>query len=138
MSDEPGGAAEGSFEERLARLADLVGKLEGGQLGLSDSIDAYERGVTLVRALHAELLDVEQRVRILTAAPATDGSAAVSGTDGQARDTAETVRRRGGSRGSKASLRGTESSKSPVPPSGSPRGGDSRKLPGMDDTNAEA
>jgi exodeoxyribonuclease VII small subunit len=57
-----------SFEEGLSRLADLVGGLEGGRLGLAESIAAYEQGVSLVRRLHAELADVEQRVKILTAA----------------------------------------------------------------------
>ena len=57
-----------SFEEGLSRLADLVGGLEGGRLGLAESIAAYEQGVSLVRRLHAELANVEQRVKTLTAA----------------------------------------------------------------------
>lgn len=57
-----------SFEEGLSRLADLVGGLEGGRLGLAESIAAYEQGVSLVRRLHAELADVETRVRTLTTA----------------------------------------------------------------------
>ena len=57
-----------SFEDGLSRLADLVGGLEGGRLGLAESIAAYEQGVSLVRRLHAELADVEQRVKTLTAA----------------------------------------------------------------------
>ena len=142
MRDEAGeaqgAAAEGSFEERLANLAELVGKLEGGQLGLSESISAYERGVRLVRGLHAELLDVEQRVRMLTAGPAAAGNAAATGREEDEDDDADAVRRRTGSRGSKSAPRGAESSKSATPsPSTPPRKG-SRRLPGMDDAGAEA
>jgi exodeoxyribonuclease VII small subunit len=57
-----------SFEDGLSRLADLVGGLEGGRLGLAESIAAFEQGVSLVRRLHAELADVEQRVKTLTIA----------------------------------------------------------------------
>ena len=35
-------ARPATFEEGLASLADLVGRLEGGQLGLAESIAAYE------------------------------------------------------------------------------------------------
>lgn len=132
------GPAEGTFEERLARLAELVGKLEGGQLGLSASIDAYERGVALVNALHAELLDVEQRVKILTAGTSTDGSAVVSTAEERAADGADAVRRRAVPRAAKASSKGTEPTKSASPPPSHPRDGKSRRLPGMDDANAEA
>ena len=61
-----------SFEEGLARLADLVGGLEGGRLGLAESIAAYEQGVSLVRRLHAELAG--RPARFGTAGP--DGWAA--------------------------------------------------------------
>lgn len=72
--DEPPSTAEAgpppqplSFEEGLAQLADLVGRLEGGALGLSESIAAYERGVTILRGLHEELARAEERIRVLTA-----------------------------------------------------------------------
>lgn len=51
-----------SFEEGLACLSDIVGRLESGGLGLSESIAAYERGVTILRQLHTELATVEERV----------------------------------------------------------------------------
>lgn len=54
-----------SFEESLAALGDTVMKLESGGLGLSDSIAAYERGVTILRRLHEELSAVEERVNML-------------------------------------------------------------------------
>ena len=54
-----------SFEESLAALGDTVMKLEAGGLGLSESIAAYERGVTILRRLHEELSAVEERVKML-------------------------------------------------------------------------
>lgn len=54
-----------SFEEGLARLAEIVSRLESGSLGLSVSITAYEEGVGILRRLHEELAAVEERVRLL-------------------------------------------------------------------------
>ena len=54
-----------SFEEALAALSELVARLESGSLGLSASIDGYERGVALVRRLHEELARAEERVSVL-------------------------------------------------------------------------
>lgn len=54
-----------SFEEGLAQLAGLVAKLESGSLGLSESIDGYERGVAILRRLHEELAKAEERVKVL-------------------------------------------------------------------------
>lgn len=51
-----------SFEQGLAELADIVTRLESGTLGLSESITAYETGVSLLRNLHEELANVEERV----------------------------------------------------------------------------
>jgi len=53
------------FEASLDELAGLVGRLESGTLGLTESIAAYERGVGLLRRLHAQLADAEERVRLL-------------------------------------------------------------------------
>lgn len=54
-----------SFEQALVELGRIVTGLESGSLGLSESIDAYERGVALVRRLHDELARVEARVNVL-------------------------------------------------------------------------
>ena len=64
---EPSAAATGpqNFEAALNQLADLVSRLESGSLGLSESIDAYERGVAVLRRLHDELAAAEERVNVL-------------------------------------------------------------------------
>jgi exodeoxyribonuclease VII small subunit len=55
-----------SFEAGLAQLTEIVSRLEAGGLGLSESIDAYERGVVILKHLHEELSRAEARVRLLT------------------------------------------------------------------------
>lgn len=115
------------FEEGLARLADIVGRLEGGQLGLAESIAAYESGVAIVRVLQGELADVEQRVRMLTVPPSDEGGAAEVEAD-----PARAGSRRGTPKGPRA-MPGGEGSKSSTGGPGRPpavRGG---RLPGMDD-----
>lgn len=64
-SSQPPQPAAIPFETSLAELNDLVQRLESGALGLSDSIGAYERGVVILRRLHEQLADVEERVRLL-------------------------------------------------------------------------
>jgi exodeoxyribonuclease VII small subunit len=62
---QPAQSAAVPFETSLAELNDLVNRLESGGLGLSESIGAYERGVSILRRLHEQLADVEERVRLL-------------------------------------------------------------------------
>jgi exodeoxyribonuclease VII small subunit len=108
------------FEASLDELAGLVGRLESGSLGLTESIAAYERGVGLLRRLHAQLADAEERVRVLVRideqgrpilAPA--GTADVAGTAGGA-----------GSQGDSAVGKTGKTSS---------RSGRGKRLPGMDD-----
>ncbi len=53
------------FEDGLARLEDLVGKLEAGQLPLEGALEAFEEGVRLSRQLDRQLDQAEQRVEVL-------------------------------------------------------------------------
>jgi exodeoxyribonuclease VII small subunit len=53
------------FEEALAELEGLVQRLEKGEIGLEDSLAAFERGIGLVRTLSQRLAEVEQRVEVL-------------------------------------------------------------------------
>ena len=54
-----------SFEQALAELGQLVTKLEAGELSLESSIDAYKRGVELIRFCTAQLHKAERQVQIL-------------------------------------------------------------------------
>jgi len=54
-----------SFEEALARLTELVEKLESGKLPLEESVAAFEQGVKLSRRCESLLDQAEQRLQIL-------------------------------------------------------------------------
>jgi len=53
------------FEDELADLESLVGRIDSGELSLEESISAFERGVALVRSLNQRLDEVERRVEVL-------------------------------------------------------------------------
>jgi exodeoxyribonuclease VII small subunit len=118
-----------TFEAGLTQLGEIVSRLESGSLGLSESISAYERGVTILKQLHEELAEVEQRVSVLvridedgrpileSSSPGRHGAA--EDASGPASDSTQPARTR------------------------TPRGGRtstarSKSLPGMDDASAEA
>jgi exodeoxyribonuclease VII small subunit len=65
MTDRHPDVEPATFEAALEALGGLVTALESGNLGLSESIATYERGVALLRRLHDELEAVEERVRTL-------------------------------------------------------------------------
>ncbi|MDP2180968.1 MAG: exodeoxyribonuclease VII small subunit [Actinomycetota bacterium] len=56
---------EMAFGDALKELEQIVAALESGQLELEDSLDRYERGVSLLRALQAKLADAQQKVTML-------------------------------------------------------------------------
>lgn len=58
-------AASLSYEQRSARLEEIVSGLESGELPLEKSLALYEEGVALVRACTRELDEAEQKVKIL-------------------------------------------------------------------------
>ncbi len=54
-----------SFEEAMAELAQLVTRMEAGELALEASVAAYTRGSELVQYCAAQLEKVEQQVSVL-------------------------------------------------------------------------
>lgn len=54
-----------SFGDALRELEGIVAQLESGQLELEDSLDRYERGVGLLKALQTRLADAQQKVTTL-------------------------------------------------------------------------
>ncbi len=62
---EAGPAA--NFESALADLEALVQQLESGELSLEQGLDAYRRGVGLVRQCQERLARAEQQVKVLEA-----------------------------------------------------------------------
>jgi exodeoxyribonuclease VII small subunit len=53
------------FEDQLENLETIVSQIDSGELSLEESIDAFERGVRLVRSLNRKLDEVERRVEVL-------------------------------------------------------------------------
>jgi exodeoxyribonuclease VII small subunit len=53
------------FEAALAELEALVLTMEGGELELEASIDAYQRGMALLRHCQAQLASAEQKIQIM-------------------------------------------------------------------------
>lgn len=58
-------AEQFSFEAALTDLEQLVLRMEGGELSLEDSLQAFEQGVALTRQCQQALSQAEQRVQIL-------------------------------------------------------------------------
>ena len=51
-----------TFEQKMARLEEIVAKLEKGDAQLSDSLQLFEEGTRLVSACRGELDKAEQQV----------------------------------------------------------------------------
>ena len=54
------------FEAALKELEGLVRQMESGELGLEESLAAFERGVKLTRQCQAALKNAELRVQALS------------------------------------------------------------------------
>jgi len=74
VSDKP--VEELTFEEAMAELEQVVGKLERGDVALDDSIKLYERGAALKKRCEKKLKDAEEKVHAIT----TDGAGNPTGT----------------------------------------------------------
>jgi exodeoxyribonuclease VII small subunit len=53
------------FEAALAKLEEIVKKLENGELSLDSALELFEEGVKLSRFCHTKLEEAERRVEIL-------------------------------------------------------------------------
>ena len=54
-----------TFEEALSELEKIAERLEEGELGLDDSIAAFEKGVNLVKFCQEKLEEAERKIEIL-------------------------------------------------------------------------
>lgn len=55
------------YEEAVEQLEAIIDRIESGEIGLEDSIKAYERGVALRRHCERILEQAEQRIEELSA-----------------------------------------------------------------------
>ena len=51
-----------SFEEAVERLEGLIESIESGEIGLDDSLKAFEEGMALIKSCRQTLDAAEQRV----------------------------------------------------------------------------
>ena len=54
-----------NYEKSVARLEEIVDKLESGNLSLEEMMKLYEEGVSLIRLCTQKLESAEQSVKIL-------------------------------------------------------------------------
>ena len=54
------------FERTMSELEETVRRLEAGDLPLEKSLESFEKGIALVRTLHARLDAVQSRIDELT------------------------------------------------------------------------
>lgn len=59
------------FEKKLERLEEIVTKMESGDLSLDDSLKFFEEGVKLSRECNQQLVQAEQKVKILLSVDAS-------------------------------------------------------------------
>lgn len=91
----PGGrTGESCFEEAFARLEAIVHRLEDGQLGLSESLAAYEEAVGYLKHCHQALEQAERKIMVLTGVDA-DGNPVTEPLDDQALTLEQKQQRRG-------------------------------------------
>jgi exodeoxyribonuclease VII small subunit len=58
-------AALPSLEESLGEITGLIDKMEHGELTLEQSLNHFERGITLIKHCQKVLSDAEQKVQVL-------------------------------------------------------------------------
>lgn len=82
MNDKP--AKKEKFEDHLRQVEDAVKSLEGGKLGLEESIEKYELGVKALRQCYAILEQAEKKIQLLV--KEKDGSLAAKDFEPGAED----------------------------------------------------
>jgi len=55
------------FEQAFRKLETIVGKLEGEELSLDESLKLFEEGIALSRICHSRLEEIEQKIETILA-----------------------------------------------------------------------
>jgi exodeoxyribonuclease VII small subunit len=55
-----------TFEEALQELEQILSEIEGGQVGLEESLVKYERGTFLIQHCRGVLNSAEKQIEVLT------------------------------------------------------------------------
>lgn len=89
---------EVDFESALTEVERVVHQLESGELGLSESLEQYERGIEKIKLCHQVLQRAEKRIAVLTSVD-EDGTVSIEpvdvGREGEAGLASEPATRRG-------------------------------------------
>ncbi len=56
-----------SFEEAIKTLTEIVGKIEQGEIPLQDSLEQYEKGMSLIKHCRGILQKAEKRIEKIAA-----------------------------------------------------------------------
>jgi exodeoxyribonuclease VII small subunit len=88
------------FEDALKELEAIVGKLEGGKLGLEDSLEQYEHGVQHLKQCYQLLRHAERRIELVSGLDGAGKAQTVSFDE----DEAETLSAKGEARGRRRSV----------------------------------
>ncbi|MEC7978084.1 MAG: exodeoxyribonuclease VII small subunit [Planctomycetota bacterium] len=87
-----------SFEEAYAELEQVVDSLESSQLGLSESLALYQKGVGCLKVCHQALERAERKIELLTGV-GDDGEPETGDFDDQELDLEAKASRRSARRG---------------------------------------
>ncbi|MEQ8770673.1 MAG: exodeoxyribonuclease VII small subunit [Phycisphaerales bacterium] len=67
-----------NYEQAIEALEEIVERIEGGEIGLAESMEAYERGVKLIARCRSVLNEAEQKISELDLGLNEGGSSAAS------------------------------------------------------------
>jgi exodeoxyribonuclease VII small subunit len=56
-----------TFEQAIKELTGIVGKIEQGEIALGDSLQQYEKGMSLIKHCRKILQDAEKRIEKIAA-----------------------------------------------------------------------
>ncbi|MHC4394983.1 MAG: exodeoxyribonuclease VII small subunit [Planctomycetota bacterium] len=62
MAKEKKDTSKQSFEEAIKELTEIVNKIESGETPLQDSLEQYEKGMTLIKHCREILEKAERRI----------------------------------------------------------------------------
>ncbi len=66
-SQKNNGAGELSFEQAIKSLTEIVSKIETGEIALQDSLEQYEKGMSLIKHCRDVLAKAEKRIEKISA-----------------------------------------------------------------------
>ncbi len=72
-------AGEPSYEDAVERVEELIDSIESGEIGLDESLKAFEEGMGLIKVCRARVEKAEQRISELLAEDEGGGGESADG-----------------------------------------------------------